>query len=453
LLKDIPHRRQLLVFLGLVAFFHLSIARDLSHWNHGNEWSRIVTTFALVEHGTFAINAYSDVETGDWSRFEGNTYSNKAPGPAVLAAPFYLLQYLVEKIIDVQPSDWRARNTALYLARLTTTTLPTLFALLLLFLVLVRRYELAPFPALLVCGGWALGSLGFLYSVVYFGHQTAAAFFAIGMCLSLLDDKKLLWAGLSMGVAVASDYICILPVAGWTAWLFYTHRSWKKRKPWILGGGIVAVLLLLYHRACFGSFFATPYSDGIVNPQWRALNTTVAPDFKRLTDITVRPWRGLFYCTPLWALALVTLDGIRKEKKELMVAAGTILVFFFYLTMLPSSFGGWCIGPRYFVCALPLMALLLIRPARELPRLYVALLAISVGMMLVAALVDPLAAEQFKDPFREYLIPLMEQNGDSPQANLLGHLLGLTRMQSWVAYMLLFGGAWVWLWRSLRSAK
>jgi hypothetical protein len=64
---------------------------------------------------------------------------------------------------------------------------PFLLAPWLLFAFLERRMRLDPALVLGRCATWALGSLALPFSMVFFGHQTAAAFLIIGFCPSALE--------------------------------------------------------------------------------------------------------------------------------------------------------------------------------------------------------------------------------------------------------------------------
>lgn len=451
------HRGPLALFLATVALIYLTIHREQSDPNNGNVWSRAALMFAIVEHHQLSIEPYL-TRTDDWSRAAGRYYSNKAPGPPLLAVPVYFVQHLVQRAFGVADDDGRARNIAVYLANAVTGVAPTLLALGLLWLVLVRRFALPPLAAYGLCTAWATGSLALVYGPIFFGHQSAAAFFAIGMSLSLLELEaavdgrapRLFWAGLAMGAAVACDYLAAIGVAVWTVWLAARVRFDRRLLgAWILGGLPAALVLAAYHHACFGSPLRTAYSAAVSHPQWAALNTLGAPSLDRLADVMVRPWRGLLYCTPVWALAALGLDQLRRRAREwpeLWAAAVAALVYLLVLAALPSSYGGFCIGPRYIVSALPLLLLLLIPAVELVPRLFAALTALSTVLMLIAALTDPLPNEGYRDPYRERLLPLLAADQTAGQLSVPHDLLHLSVGASLGFYLVLLAATWAWLW-------
>lgn len=450
-------RRALLVFLAAVAFTQLSFHRTLFNRNNGNVWSRLALTFAVVEHGSFTIEPYL-AHTQDWSRHEGRTYSNKAPAPALLAVPLYALQRALHGANEEREADRRAREVAAYVANAATSIAPTLVALALFFRVFTRRFGLAPLAALGLCGAWATGSLALPYAVVFFGHQSAAAFLAIGLCLTLdgeLAPRRLFLAGLSMGLAVASDYLAGAFVLLWTAWLAWETRSrgplrWKLLAAWVMGGLGPALGLALYQKACFGGFFTTPYASAVINEQFLALNTPGAPSLDRLADVTVRPFRGLFYATPLWLLVALALDlrGARMRSVTAVAGLATVLAFAF-LSATPAAHGGFCVGPRYAVTLLPLALFLLVPAVESVPRLFAVLLAASTAMMIVACATEVLPHRAYADPFREVLFPVLLQNTETPQRSLLV-AAGLTKLQAVGVYLGLWAAVWAWLWSVLR---
>lgn len=468
-------RRVLGVFLALVAFTQLSFHRELFGQNNGNVWARLATTLALVEDGTPVIDRFAE-NTPDWSRHERRFYSNKAPGPALLATPGYALQHVVQGWLDVDEASTRARNVSLYVANATTAVLPTLVALALLFGVLRRRFALAPLAALGISAAWGVGSLALPYSITWFGHQSAAAFLAIGMCLTLdagaraapgtrPGPRRLALAGLMLGLAVACDYLTGILVVVWTAWLFLDSREPGRGGllrglrahrtalgAFVLAGLVPALGLALYHAACFGSPLRTPYDADVLNPRFVAQNTLTWPSLDRLLDLTVRPYRGLFYATPLWILIGVGLDRLRRERDGALVAAAVgVTLVFAWLACMPAAFGGFCLGPRYAVPALPMAALLLVPAVRLVPRLFAALLAISTATMLLGCVTDVLPGRAQREPFRAVLVPTLLGDRPSPQHSLL-ESLGWSRVECLVAYLLLWGLAWGWFAWRLRPA-
>jgi hypothetical protein len=77
-----PRRLELAVFLAVVAFTYGSITRGLED---GNTWSRMGLVFSVVERHVLNLRPFVLKHfTNDWSWYEREIYSNKAPAPALL---------------------------------------------------------------------------------------------------------------------------------------------------------------------------------------------------------------------------------------------------------------------------------------------------------------------------------------------------------------------------------
>lgn len=455
---DPPRRIELAVFLAVVAFTYGSITRGLED---GNTWSRMGLVFSVVERHVLNIRPYVYKHlTNDWSWYEREIYSNKAPGPALLAVPAYFVQHAVQGSMGVPDDSSRARDVATYVANAIASIVPTLLALALLFRVLERRSGLPSWACFALCATWAFASLAFPYSVLFFGHQTAAAFFTIGMCLSILElDREggprrmhVAGAGLAMGMAAISDYQVIALIALWTAYLLFRDR--RSMIPWIAGGVGPAVVAMAYHYACFGSPFTTPYDLSVLNPTFTQLATWEAPQLSRLLDVTIRPYRGLFYCTPVFLLIFVGLDRLRVEAKrmpELLPAAAGVAIYFVLLISFPSWYGGWCVGPRYFTPALPFAVLLIVPAARLLPALFGAVAAGTALLMLITCITNPLFDERLEDPFRQYLFPTFLGAVPHEMHNVFSSALGWSLIGAFWGYVIVWAAAGGWIFHRLRG--
>jgi hypothetical protein len=459
-LVPVAYRIEMAVFLAVVAFTYLTITRPFVH---GNPAARIGLTMAIVERGELNIDPLvAEGATDDWARHGGHFYSNKAPGPALLAVPLYFVQHRIQRALGVADSPMRARWAAMYVANVATSIVPTLLAMPLLFAVLMRRLGLTPGWAFALCGTWAVASMALPYSVVFFGHQSAAAFFAIGMCLTALELERagaprpgvVCLAGLAMGLAVLCDYFAAPLVAVWTCYLVWrTRLAPRVLVAWAAGGVGPLMVLMVYHAVCFGSPFTMAYAPSILNPQFAPDTRLEWPSVDRLLDITGRPRRGLFYATPVFALMLVGLARLREKapgRPELIAAAAGVVLLLGLLAAYPYSSGTYSIGQRFFTPALPLALFLVAGGARTLPRVFGALLLASTLLMLSAALVEPLPPEEHANPFRDIIFPALVHNGPSQMRNLT-FFLGAPLVGALGAYLTLWAGLTVWLLARLRA--
>ena len=455
------YRVEMAVFLVLVAFTYLTITRPFVN---GNPGARIGLTMAIVERGELNIDPLvAEGNTDDWALYRGHYYSNKAPGPALLAVPLYFVQNRLQRALGVADGNFHARWAAMYVANAATSIVPTLLAIPLLFAVLMRRLGLTPGWAFTLCGTWAVASVALPYSVVFFGHQSAAAFFAIGMCVTALELERegaprsgaVFLAGLAMGLAVLCDYFTGPLVVVWTFYLAWRARlAPRTLVAWAAGGLGPLVILMVYQAVCFGSPFTMAYDPSILNPRFAPDSRLELPTLSRLLDVTVRPKRGLFYATPVFALMLVGLARLPERapgRPERVGAAAGVVLLLGLLAAYPYSSGTYSIGQRFFTPALPLALFLLAGAARALPRLFIALLLASAFLMVVATVVEPLPPEEHENPFRDMIFPMLVHNGPSEMRNLFTFFLGVPLMGAVGVYLALWAGLGAWLLGRLRA--
>lgn len=77
-------RIEILLFLILLACYAYFPPR----WADWNQNSRLNLTLAIVDDGSFQIDRFV-ANTGDYAKYNGHYYSDKAPGTSFLAVPMY----------------------------------------------------------------------------------------------------------------------------------------------------------------------------------------------------------------------------------------------------------------------------------------------------------------------------------------------------------------------------
>lgn len=357
----------------------------------------------------------------DLAEVDGRVYSNKAPGAALAGVP----GYAAARVLAGPPSASSMRPT-LTAMRLLAATLPAILL------------------ALLVGGraGTALlfGTPLFAYGLLNFSHAlTAFALFAAWM---LLFRKREFAAGALIGLAVISEYPCA--VAGAVLLAFAGRRAWR-----VVAGGVpFAVVLALYNRAAFGSFFAlssgheryAPFQDVAS----RGLFGVGVPDPLILVKLLFDPARGLLIFSPIVLIAIAALPRARRALPApqfwSLVAVPLALLLFY--SGYPNWHGGWTVGARYLVPALPF----LLYPLRftEPSRLESLALGASVAACTITTLVFPFVPPDFALPWRTFALPLLAQGLVAP--NLL-HLVWrpLALVVPFALVALALRGRWVWI--------
>src|SRR6266513_2608200 len=203
-------------YRGWVLIFLLSNAViDLDYGT--NPESRFATLCAMVEDHSFRIDHYKE-RTIDWACTpDGHYYSNKAPGPMLLAYPAF---WLFDKIITSGKADRAARDAArIEHRRVSLRVLSFLFQTLpfaILASVGLSWLEAAggaPKAAVhLSAVAMLFGNTASLFMNTYFGHAMAAAC-VLALCLAL-RKRWYVWSGLACGLALLSDYSSALLLPG-----------------------------------------------------------------------------------------------------------------------------------------------------------------------------------------------------------------------------------------------
>jgi hypothetical protein len=445
-----------LVF-GAYAYFY-----QAGGWNQN---SRFDLTRAIVEQGTIAIDAFHE-NTGDKAQRGAHWFTDKAPGLSWLAVPAYAFVHAVRPQAVVAGS---------YLGTLLAVALPSALAALQLFGI-GRAIGLSASWSAGITTAYALATLALPYSTIFYGHQLSAA---LG-----LSAFGLVWrrrtpplAGLLLGLAVCVDYTSLILVAVVIG--YAVARLGGRATLALMAGGVPpAIALGLYHTAAFGHPLALPYD--FVMQEHRRLGWFMgiaAPDPRVAGALLFGSYRGLFYGAPwllagLPGLAVLFRRGLRAEA----VASASIVVAYLLLNAgLVDWHGGWAMGPRYLIPAIPFLAIGamgLVRawPAGSPARRALAATggiaaAVSAALMLMGTAVRPDVPLTIQKPFQQFLVPSFV-NGRVARSNHpidgdgvsgvraawnLGHVLGLERLPTLLplaAWMALTG--W-WLARSTSS--
>lgn len=433
--------------LGAYAYFY-----QAGGWNQN---SRFDLTRAVVERGTIAIDAFHE-NTGDKARRGEHWFSDKAPGLSWVAVPAYAVVHRVRPGAVVAGS---------YLATVLAVGLPSAVAALQLFAI-GRGLGLPSAWSAGITLAYALGTLALPYSTVFHGHQLAAA---CGLSAFALVFRRR-WpaaAGLLLGFAVCVDYTSIILAIVISS--YAAARLGPRATAWLLAGALpAAVALGVYHAAAFGHPFALPYD--FVMQEHRRLGWFMgisAPDAGVTVALLLGSYRGLFYGAP-WLIAGLPGLVVLYRRGHCAEAVTCAFVFATYLLLnagLVDWHGGWAMGPRYLIPAIPFLAigamgLVLAWPSGSPARRRLGLAgggaaAFSAAMMLMGTAVRPDVPLTIERPFQQFLIPSFRQgrvarsnhpiDGEGTSglraAWNLGHQVGLDRLATlaplavWVALM------------------
>ena len=359
-----------------VIFFTTFIA--YGYFFQGNGWNQaahFATMRSLAERGAAEISPFTD-HTQDVSYFSGGVYSNKPPGIALLGTPFYFVLMKVERAMHVEIDTERAWLRNLYVMTLLLAALPGAILNVQLFYAL-RREKLSIRAAMTMCGAFAFGSLSWPYGGMLMSHlATASLVFGAWQLLTgeIVSTRCAIGAGLLIAAGILCDFLTI-PVAAVLGVYLLVRRGGLKQ---FMVYGFAALLgiaaNLLYDRLAHGSAMQSgPLKPNATFTQARLFfGEFLAPDWRRIYWITYHPMRGLFVTCPVFLACLLSLLAIRRPLRFrldfLAIALILGIYLIFYLTFYGWT-GGWFVGPRYMIPALPLVWMFAIPAFKKFPRI------------------------------------------------------------------------------------
>lgn len=338
-----------------------------------NASARLAPLTALYYQDTLALDKYIDW-TLDWAKAPDRPYyTNKAPGPVLLAIPVFMPVYTAHLVVasyadqplpvtrkQIQPVYEPLLSWALQVA-------PYAAVMYLIYQWMVReKYSvLSQHYTLLAIG---FGNTISLMMNAFWGHPTAAVF---GLLAALLFMRhSFFWAGFFIGWAALSDYPMVIPALFVT--LVGIRYSWRATRATIMGGLLPAVIWSVYHQIAFGApwSIAVRYSNPLFSKEYSQAQHQIwgqiAPqiDFRIIYELLFGQTRGLLLSQP-WVLILLVTPFIFWKKIRankditslILIAVPSLLI----MILLNSTFNAWhsgpAPGPRYISSILPIMAL------------------------------------------------------------------------------------------------
>jgi hypothetical protein len=407
-----PWPRRALWLLALYGILSVLVVPLYPHFPSPNELSRWALTVSIVEQGSFEVSHLPRLlgdRVEDLALRDGHLYSNKAPGGSLVAVPAYALA----RALVGPPNRDNLRET-LTAMRLGISTIP----LLLLGLAFIReaqRVGIAAPRIAFALTAMLFGTPLFAYGLLLFSHVlTAVALF--GTWLLLFAEPRLraptrdLAAGALIGLAAISDYPTAVP--GVVLAIFAVRRHGLVSGLRLLAGTLpLLAALALYNYVAFGSAFALSSSF----ERW--------PDYRQLRQsgiwgvrfpsaaigarLLLDPSKGLLVFSPVLVLAFAAVPAARRRLES--AAFWSLLLAPLALLLVYAGFsdwhGGWTVGARYLVPAMPFLAYLLLFGR---PRFLDApLLGASVAAVGLTTLVFPFVSEAYAFPWASFAMPLL----------------------------------------------
>src|SRR5436190_6570824 len=337
--------------ISLYALLALILIPVFPHFLSPNEFTRWAAAAAIVADHTLQVNRFLPLfgeRFEDLSQVDGRIYSNKAPGLAFVGLPAYAVARALAG--PPSPATMRVTLTAMRWAGATLPAVP----LAILFAGAATRFGAQKEAVAAAVVALLFGTPLFAYGLLEFSHAlTAFALFAAWVLLFVKRSEFA--AGAFIGLAVISEYPCVF--AGVVLIAFAGRRAWRV----VIGGLPFALALALYNHAAFGSAF-TLSSAHERNAAFRAiagqgLFGIGVPSVGTLVKLLFDPSKGLLIFSPIVIIAIAMLPRAHRAMGKSQF--GSLVVTPLVLILLYSGYanwhGGWTVGARYLVPALPFL--------------------------------------------------------------------------------------------------
>lgn len=384
--------------LGAIVLVGLAYATAIQSfsWNQTSHYDLIRS----LDRDRTTIDAYQQ-NTGDKAFYKGHWYSARAPGLALFSLPFYdaLKGLGAESFANdhVAPPNHPGDET-IWLVGLWGNVLPGLVLLLLVGWV---AEGLEPGYGAATAAILGLGTLTLPLSTLLFSHVFSAClgFAAFALLMRERAGPPNAWyvgvAGLLLGYAGASEYPLFFCALVLGVYLVSRRDSLNPRGlltrvgPFLLGGVVGIVPLLLYNHYAFHSFTHLAYSN--IPRQQKGFFGIGAPSLPVLATLLLDS-RGLLTLSPVLAMGGVGtwLMYRRGLHAEALAIAAICVLYCGYNAGYYLPFGGGFMGPRFLMTAIPFLALPTGLALKRFPGPTVALAAVSIATMAIATITHPL---------------------------------------------------------------
>jgi hypothetical protein len=337
--------------------------------------TRLALVFAVVDQGTFSIDAYHEsplLQTEDKAFYEGRFYSDKIFGVSLLALPVYAAAQLAG-----EPSF----NTAHYLMRVFAVSLPAAISVALMWLLMVRLGAM-PRRALFAVAAAFWGSLWFGNASIFLPYAPGIACLLGALWLVLwprafrITFANVAGIGALLGFAMLCDLTFGIAVIGVGIVLllrlidqgsFFGMRAFADMKGprsngktcvALLAVGVVSGLAMLLPFVLYTvNIFGAPtipyeyeYSEEFRAGMSQGFMGVTMPEAAPLWFLTLHPFRGILFWSPWIVLAIAGMMlGIRDTGRRRVIGWLALAMFAGYLLFNAGYYmwwGGWNMGPR-----------------------------------------------------------------------------------------------------------
>lgn len=379
------------IALALFVVLSVAFAYVFPRWADPNQDSRLKMVVAVVDDGTFQIDKYLGT-TVDYAKVGDHYYSDKAPGVAFLGMPVYwvLRQLPIYDALSARLASSSAFGDTLrqggggvgadrvrfavsqVAISFVVGVIPTALLAALLFLWLARVTDRVA-PRLVIALGYALLTPAFAYANSMYGHQLVALLLFAPFYWLSTSQRLSLWGGAAIGAllayAVVTEYPMALVVVVLT--VYAAWRLWRTGRlivlvPLLGVAAVIAAGWMSYNTAIFGGplNLGYSYSELWVTQHETGFMSLTFPRLDALWGMTFDVFRGLFvlapwllFCVPGFVLWWTSPRVANAGRPEWLTALASTLLITLFNASSVMWWGGFSIGPRYLLPALPFMAL------------------------------------------------------------------------------------------------
>ena len=361
------------------------------------DWAQLTVNDERPDPNAVLVKVGEGTCTGDVGYApDGHFHPNKPPGASLLAVPVYYLAHHIERIVGVNPDSWWVLSVNAWLVSAFTVGLVSALGVV-VFIRLAGTMFPGRQPAVLMSASvMAFGTTLFPFATLFFDHNLTAMLL-LSAFASARSDKPFA-AGAWSGVAAVTNYLSAIPGVMFGLYCLLKEERPNRRSAVLFTLGVLPslVVLLTYNAVALGSPFTL--NTSFQNPAFKEiapafLGMFTAPSWFAAVVITVTPWRGIFWLSPVLLMSLVVMAvwwraGVLRAER--WIIGGVALFFFGINTCFNGFHGGFAAGPRYLIPAIPFLCIPLV-PAFVRWRWQVAALGmVSIGQNSLLTFTDAL---------------------------------------------------------------
>jgi hypothetical protein len=381
------YQLELILFFSLFFTYSYFFHRDPG-WNVN---SRLALVYAIVDEATFRIDDYHEqapYETGDKAFYKGHYYSDKIIGTSLLAVPAYAGLKMLSRVFGFELTP----NLRRYVVRVFSVSLLAALGVVLLFRILML-FGATRTEAVVLSYFFALGTLYFPYATIFYSYAPALFFILLAYQSILkhrlagnLDAAPLFLIGLAAGSALLCEYTLGIVWVALAVYLFLQLGRKINILSFAAGSFVVVSIFLLYTLVCFDSF-TIPYRYEVSRifsvGMRRGFLGITSPNLTVLYYISVHPYRGIFFYSPMLLLYFFGVLWLDREKPcpdlsgsplpggrcpegsgfslrynwrpEAILSFCIVAGYFVFNASYYMWWGGWAIGARHLLPMIPFM--------------------------------------------------------------------------------------------------